>query len=147
MGKRGPKSIESQATDRAAIITVPRLTPPTTLTDAELVVWSGAVNTMPAGYFSRAQLPLIVAYCRHTVRADVLAVEILRFEAEWIAAEGGLERLDRLHGMADRETRAITACARALRLTLQAQRTAGAAGTANRALPDGPRPWDRDWLP
>ena len=65
-----------------------------------------------------------------------------RFEMEWTKVEGGLERLDRLFSMADRETRAITACARALRLTPQSQIDPAKAGRAINNILEGPRPWD-----
>jgi hypothetical protein len=59
-----------------------------------------------------------------------------------VKAKGGLERLDRMLAMAERETRAALACARALRVTPQSQilpRTAG-----RLAIEDTGRrkPWD-----
>ena len=59
--------------------------------------------------------------------------------------EGGLERFDRLLAMADRETKAVVATARALRLTPQAivhPRTAGR--RVNDWPADARRPWDPD---
>jgi hypothetical protein len=44
--------------------------------------------------------------------------------------------------VADRESRAVLACARALRLTPQSQMHARTAGRQIAAVPDGPRPWD-----
>jgi hypothetical protein len=96
---------------------------------------------MPTGWFNRAQHPLLIAYCRHTTRANQLARLVNDFEAEWIAEEGGLQRLDKLMAMAERETRALTACARSMRITHQAQILPRGAGRANDA-PQGPRPWD-----
>ena len=67
--------------------------------------------------------------------------EIASFDREWIAADGGLERLDKLLAAADRETKALTACARALRLTPQAQMHPRTAGRAVADLPRYPSPW------
>jgi len=72
----------------------------------------------------------------------VLEKQISQFELEWTMVDGGLERLDRLLAVAERETRAMTACARALRLTPQAQMHPRTAGRAVSNLPSGPRPWD-----
>jgi formate-dependent phosphoribosylglycinamide formyltransferase (GAR transformylase) len=98
---------------------------------------------MPSGWFSRAQYPILAAYCRHTVRATHLAQLIARFEPDWITVEGGLQRLDKLLAMAERETRAITACARSMRLTQQAQiQPRGAGRAVANSSRDGNRPWD-----
>jgi len=64
------------------------------------------------------------------------------FGMTWTKAQGGLERLDRLLAMAERETRAATACARALRLTPQAQMHPRRAGRQLNDMPTMPRPWD-----
>jgi hypothetical protein len=73
----------------------------------------------------------------------LLEMQIAQFEPEWTSVDGGLERLDRLLAVAERETRALTACARALRLTPQAQMHPRTAGRAVSNLPIGPQPWDR----
>ena len=72
----------------------------------------------------------------------MLELQIARLEPEWTRLESGLERLDRLLAVAERETRAITACARALRLTPQAQMHPRTAGRAVSNVPSGPMPWD-----
>jgi hypothetical protein len=42
---------------------------------------------------------------------------IANFQPEWTTADGGLERLDMLLQAAERESRAVLACLRQLRLT------------------------------
>jgi hypothetical protein len=69
-------------------------------------------------------------------------MQIAKFEPEWTAADGGLERLDKMLSMAERETRAITACARALRLTPQALMHPRSAGRMVNDTQSGPRPWE-----
>jgi hypothetical protein len=54
-------------------------------------------------------------------RAGLLAQQIAKFKPDWLKEPGGLERLDKLLQMADRETKALSACARSLRLTQQSQ--------------------------
>lgn len=146
MGKRGPKSAY-ELTVRPNPIGLPRLNPPASLSNAERRIWVATVNSMPGGHFSEAQVPLLVALCRRVAKADVLAAMILDFREEWLKIEGGLERMDKLYAMADREDRGITALARSLRLTLQAQRTAGNAGTIHRTTPALGVPWDDDPCP
>jgi len=118
--------------------------PPPELTDAQATVWRDVVGSLPGDWVTRAAHPILISYCRHVCRAQVLEKQISQFELEWTMADGGLERLDRLLAVAERETRAMTACARALRLTPQAQMHPRTAGRAVSNLPSGPRPWDPD---
>lgn len=117
--------------------------PPPELTDAQATVWRDVVGSLPDDWFTRAAHPILIAFCRHACRARLLEMQIAQFEPEWMTADGGLERLDRLLAVAERETRAMTACARALRLTPQAQMHPRTAGRAVNNLPNGPQPWDR----
>jgi hypothetical protein len=118
--------------------------PPDELTDAQAAVWRDVIGSLPGGWLTLAAHPILVAFCRHVCRARLLEQQIARLEREWMTADGGLERLDRLLAVAERETRAITACARALRLTPQAQMHPRSAGRAVSNMPSGPRPWDRE---
>jgi hypothetical protein len=52
--------------------------------------------------------------------------------------------LDRLLSMAERETRGALACARALRLTPQAQIHPRTAGRQVNNSPDGRKPWEEN---
>ena len=58
------------------------------------------------------------------------------------AAGGPLDLLARRLGVAERESRAITACARAMRITHQAQIQPRGAGRATSKEVTGPRPWE-----
>ena len=116
--------------------------PPEGLLQAEATVWRDIVGAMPANWFTRESYPVLKAFCRHTARADMLAGLLADFTPEWIKVEGGLQRLDKLLGMAARETTTATACARALRLTQQARIQPRGAGRAMANNPAGPRPWD-----
>ena len=117
---------------------------PSELTDAQGAVWRDTVGSLPGYWLTRAAFPILIAYCRHVCRARLLEMEISRFDAEWVAVEGGLQRLDRLLAMAQRETVAVIATARTLRLTPQAQMHPRSAGRAIDAAPTGKLPWDRE---
>jgi hypothetical protein len=143
MGTRGRKSGEEITSGALTLFETRRPGPPQGLSEAERTVWRDTVGCMQAGWFARSQYPILTAYCRHAVRADMLAVQIEAFQAEWLHVEGGLARLDKIMAMAERETRVITACARSMRLTHQAQiRPQSAGSAAARQPPDGKRPWD-----
>ena len=74
--------------------------------------------------------------------------QIAGFELEWAKVPGGLERFDRLLGMADRESRTCMALARSLRLTPQSQvqpRTAARMTADEPALDDDGNPVKRPW--
>src|SRR5262245_5793729 len=132
MAKRGRKSAAELVMTDQLVVDVTRGMPspaPTELTDAQATVWRDAVASMPSRWLQRGAHPILVAYCRHTCRARWLDQQVQRFRTEWLKVEGGLERLDRLLRMAERETKAAIACARALRLTPQSvlhRKTAGA---------------------
>src|SRR5262245_45591478 len=61
---------------------------------------------------------------------------------EWLKKDGGLERLDKLLIMAEREGKAALACARALRLTTQAQMHPRTAGRMANDVSPYPSPWN-----
>ena len=142
MRQRGRKSAESLSTlvIDAGYRSPP--VPPQELTDPQAAVWRDCVASVPGNWFTRACFPLLIAYCRHVCRARLLEMQIAAFEVEWTKVPGGLERLDKLLAVSERETRALTACARALRLTPASQMHPRTAGRAIDAVPNGPKPWD-----
>ena len=140
--KPGPRSAAELAT---VVIDVGRRMPlraPAELTDAQADVWRSTVGSMSGNWLNRAAVPVLVEYCRRTCRSRLLEQQVAAFEVEWLRAEGGLERFDRLLAMADRETKAITACARALRLTPQAQMHPRTAARLVEDRPAGRKLWD-----
>jgi hypothetical protein len=112
------------------------------LTVAQADVWRATTAAMADKFLTKAAYPIMIEYCRHVCRARLLEKQIESFESEWLKAEGGLERLDRMPAMAERETRSMTACARALRLTPHAQMHARTGARMARDASDGRRPWD-----
>ena len=145
MRKRG--RVSAAETETALVVDPSRKMPasaPSELTDGQADVWRKVVASMPSNFVSKGAHPILIEYCRHVCRARFLERQIAVFEIDWVKAEGGLERFDRLLNMADRETRAMTACARALRLTPQAQMHPRSAARQIGAVPLGPMPWDDD---
>jgi hypothetical protein len=143
MRQRGRKSAEGLAT--AVVVDVSRrmpAPPPPELSDAQAAVWRDVVGSMPSNFCTRAAHPILIALCRHTCRSRLLEMQIAHFEVEWTRADGGLERLDRMLKMAERETAAMIRCSRALRISPQAIMHPRTMGRAIDALPSGPRPWD-----
>ena len=139
MGSRGRRS----AADLAVIgisLEGGRPEPPDGLPVAEAEVWTSTVSAMPARWFNQAHVPLLSAFCRHVVRANRLAKLVDAFDR--IEDDAGLQRLDKLLAMAERESRAVTACARAMRITHQAQSQPRGAGRATVKEVTGPRPWE-----
>jgi hypothetical protein len=116
--------------------------PPAELTPEQSKIWADALGGLPGDWLTPAAYPIMKDYCRHVCRAKFLESEIAAFQCEWLRAEGGVERLDKLLQMAERETRASVACARALRLTPASVVRAETAGRKVRNFHPGPVPWD-----
>lgn len=115
--------------------------PPEELTKDEAVEWRAVVDRLPADWFPRESHQLLVQYCRHVVKARVIAGLIADFEAEWTATDEGLHRFDKLTMMAEREGRAISSLATRMRLSQQS-RYAHKTAHAKAADPNAARkPW------
>src|SRR5262249_50735575 len=129
--KRGRKSRnELELTDTLLVDVTRRMPPPPPpeLSDVQQTIWRDALASIPGNWLNRAMHPILIEYCRHVCRSRLIEQQIANFDVGWTKADGGLERLDKLLAMAEREGKAVVACARALRLTPQAQmhpRTAG----------------------
>jgi hypothetical protein len=144
MAKRGRKSAAELALTDIPVVDVSRRMPPpppSELSDAQAAVWRDAVSCMPGDWLRRGAYGILVEFCRHICRSRLLEVQIAQFQQEWIVADGGLERLDRLLVMAERESKAAIACARALRLTPQAQMHPRVAGRQLAGVSPYPSPW------
>ena len=94
--------------------TTRRPPPPDELTAEQGEVWRASVAAMPADWFGRETYPLLAAYCRHVCRSRWLAQEIDANADRILKLGGGVAMLDKLFGMAKRESRAVMAHARSV---------------------------------
>jgi hypothetical protein len=122
----------------------PPLEPDPGLTEAQAEIWRRTLAALPNGWLEPSAVPVLVELCRRVCRAEILEERIRGFDPEWIRADGGIERLDKLLAMADREGRAVVACCRNLRLTPSAIMHAQTAGRRLQEPPSGAEvPWSR----
>lgn len=141
MATRGRKS----AAALAVVTALPgqRPEPPAELTDEQAAEWRAIVGRMPADWFTRETQPLLVQYCRHVVKARLVAQAINDFDPAWLADEDGLKRYDKLTQIAEREGRAMSSLATRMRITQQSRYNAAAANTASTKAAKGDKPWQR----
>lgn len=95
--------------------------PPAELTDEEAHEWREVVNRLPPDWFPRETHPQLANYCRHVVQRRVLAGLIHQTVQQDLDERANIARYERLLAMAEKETRAINALARSMRLTLQSR--------------------------
>jgi len=87
--------------------------------------------------------PLLIEFCRAVSRSAIIAQQAEAFDPEWLTADGGLERWDRLLRMADRAAGRVASLAVKLRLSPSTRYRADRASV----IADKPgvglqRPWD-----
>lgn len=139
MNKRGRQSAADAS--RLRTIVVRRPPPPLDLTEFESELWRTIVATMPSDWFRPVHFALLAAYVRHISAHRVLDDQVAAFKPEWIQQNGGLDTFGELLKLRDRETRAMLALARSMRITHQATIRADAAGARGKAAA-GATPWD-----
>jgi len=119
----------------------PRLQPPRGTPDAIALVWSQTVDSLPAEWFAAEQTPLLLTYCRHVARSNLIEAALCGLDPLQ-----DLDQFDRLTKLAAGESAKILAHGRALRLTVQSRlkaETAHAHGSAAAwASGASRRPWE-----
>lgn len=143
MRQRGRKSAASLAIARITPRAERRPPPLPELTADQSTVWTSLVARMPSGWFEEEHFATLAAYCRHVCRSRFVSAVLDAFKPEELTDADGLNRYRKLAAEAERETRAILACARTLRITHQSQvdpvtagRRVGSLGTTGR------KPWN-----
>ena len=133
MPKKGKKPAKPEE-----VIAIKRPVPPKGINTNKARVWIDIVGSKPPDWFGVDTFPLLTAYCHHTVKAQEIDDKI-----EDVQFEPGtkIEHVDLLFKMRERETRAIMALARSMRLTQQSKLKAETAETKNRNQP-GVVPWE-----
>ena len=114
--------------------------PPPQLSEFEAEVWTQIVATKPADWFGADTIPLLVSYCKHISHAAVLDKQIEEFNPEWMEDDAGLNRYKTLLNLREKESRAMTALARGMRLTQQSRYSAPTAQTQARKTA-AKKPW------
>ena len=140
MKQRGRRSVASVAM-AGAVQAIPRHAPPEDLSDLETEIWVMVVDALPADWFGRDQLPLLLAYCKHSARAQLLDKEIDGFDLQWLKDDDGLRRYDKMLAMRERETRQITSLARSMRITQQSRTHKDKAGSMAKKESGSAKPW------
>jgi len=139
MAERGRKSVASLAVATPVGIDS-RLAPPGTLTAAQKAEWVCVVNSRPAEWFGPENAAMLIQYCRHKIQSDLIAQQLENFKPDWLKTDDGLKRFDKFGAMLERETRAINALLRSMRLTQQSLYNAKSANTASQGN-KGRKPW------
>ena len=129
MTQRGRRS----AASLSVVTSLPsgRPPPPDRLSEPEQAEWRAIVGALSAHWFPRETHPALAALCRHTCRSRLLADQLTAAQVDPIKTVDGLAVLDKLCAMLERETRAIMALSRALRLTNQTRMDKGAAARSS----------------
>ena len=119
MGARGKTSTAALSVVAPGGITaIERPSPPADLTDEQAEEWLEVVNRMPADWFPRESHRLLAQYCCHAIQARYVSQMIGNLMAEE-QKDNWLADYDRLLKMQERESRAMTALARGMRMTQQ----------------------------
>lgn len=141
MEQRGRKSAAELEVAQLAGIRDDRPDPPVELTAEQSDEWRAVVDRLPGDWIKREHHGVLAAYCRHVCRSRLLSHCIDVVTAESLDTPEGLERFTELAKAAERETRAVLACARTLRITHQSQYDEKAAARGAGRSPNGVRPW------
>lgn len=128
MAKRGRRSAASLEITTTLATASPDA--PYDLGDDAATVWRTIVDSLPAGFIAGEASDTLAAHCRHVASARFISREIDRFQLDWLKLNTGIDRLNKLLAMRDREVRGMLATARALRLTNQSRYRPSTAGTA-----------------
>ena len=115
-----------------------RLAPPGHMSPAEKGIWVSIVNSRPADWFQPEHEGMLTQYCRHRLNADSIFNQIQEMEQDWLKGDEGLDRYNKLSAMQERETRAMNALMRSMRLT---QQSLYRADKAVKTQP-GRKPWE-----
>ena len=141
MAKRGRKGAADLSVVRVAL-EGNRPPAPKCLTVQEAQTWREIVESIPGGWISRAQEPLLAAYCRHVFAADRLSTMVDNWKPD-LNDRTSLQRFDKLLAMRERETKALSSLATRMRLTQQSQMHARTAARAMSAAHGGSKLWER----
>jgi hypothetical protein len=137
METRGRKSESEREIAQLVHVRDDRPEPPEVLTPVQAEEWRAVVGRMPAAWFKREHYGILANYCRHVCRSNDVERELS------LTPVSDSDLYTRLSIAAERETRAIIACARTLRITHQSQYDEKKAHrTVQNQSSGGGKPWD-----
>jgi len=144
MGARGRTPASALNVVDSGITPMKRPEAPDGLTPAQKETWREIVNRLPVDWFPKETHSMLEQMCRHISCAKVIAWQIALMESPEKMdgeEESGFDiyRYHELLKMQERESRAITALARSMRITQQS--TYDAKKTKGKGV-SGPKPWE-----
>jgi P27 family predicted phage terminase small subunit len=138
--KRGPKSTEDRMTVVPA--TAQRMEPPAdVLTESQVELWRGIVDSLPADYFRPWDSPLLVAYCK-AYSFWLQASADLETNGITIEDDKGRRLANPAHSILVTQASAMAQLAVKLRLSPSSRISPQKAGT-QAAQATGKRPWEQ----
>lgn len=117
MAAKGRKSGAALSIASSSVVTaIQRARPPADLSPEAAAEWRAIVNRLPAEWFPVETHPLLASYCRHIITSRRVADLIAACESR---DEFDVAEYERLLKMQERESRALAALGRGMRLTQQ----------------------------
>lgn len=117
MAAKGRKSSAALSLASSTVVTaIQRPRAPNDLSEEAAKEWRAIVNRLPADWFPAETHPLLASYCRHIITSRRVASLIAACEA---SKPFDVAEYERLLKMQERESRALAALGRGMRLTQQ----------------------------
>ena len=137
MKQRGRKS----AAELSVVTSVPgqRPEPPANLTEQQAEVWRMVTSTKPHDWFTKDTHKLLVSYCKHATTAEQIDRALDNTPDSALSDAEGLKQYKELVGLREKQTRALTALSRSMRLTHQS--VYRSESKKARESSDKPKPW------
>ena len=117
---------------------------PAELSPFEAKLWAKLTRAKPADWFPPETHLLLAAYCRHASIIQTIDAQLDAFQSAWFETDSGLLRYDRLASIRAKQSTALIALSRSMRLTQHSQITAKRAASPSTRTPDAEPPWRAD---
>jgi hypothetical protein len=143
MAKRGRKSAADAVRPDEGTAKAPP--PPRDLSPEERTIWREVIADKPAAWLTADAVELMRLYVKHAARGRQIDVAMREhLTGEHLHCEEGQKLWAGMARERERETRALLACARALRLTPQARMDPKVAATKSRRAAEAAAkaPWE-----
>lgn len=118
-GRKKPSTLA--AVTQKSVEVLRRFDPPEDFSVEEREIWNSVIEAVPNDWFTKANLPLLIQYCRHVDQSRYISTLLAMRDA--VDTDGylvlTLKDYDKLLQMQDRETKAITSLATRMRISQQ----------------------------